>query len=188
MTKGWPRWSVGMLVVALATLVGCTGGLPSTGVSRLPARPDDLRLDQVDPCALLTTAQVHQLGVHAGERKPNSDELGSIACLWRNFPEQPDSTYLARLITRRGADYALNSGTGAQVVTIDGFAAVQTTSPYADPKEHCLLLVDVAQGQSLWVQWRTLSNNYPGLTHELACQQAQEAGRLMLGNLRGLSR
>lgn len=187
MTNGRHGWLVGLLVVALAAMAGCAGGSPSAVGSPFPARPDELRLDQIDPCALLTKTQVQQLGEHAGERRENSDELGSIACLWRNFPEQPDSTYLARLITKRGADYALNSGTGAQVVAIDGFAAVQTTSPYADPKEHCLLLVDVAQGQSLWVQWRTLSTNYPGLTHELACQQAQEAGRLMLGNLRGLS-
>lgn len=180
-------WVAGSLIVALATLVGCAVDPPPTAGSRLPPRPSELRLDRIDPCSLLTPMQVRQLGVHPGEPGKNTDELGSADCLWRNFPERPDSSYLARLILERGADYALNSGTGAQVVTIDGFAAVQTTSPYADPKEHCLLLVDVAQGQSLWVQWRTLSDDYPGLTHELACRQAQEAGRLMLGNLRELS-
>lgn len=187
MTSRRSGWFVGLLVVAVAGLVGCASAAPPTPASRLPPRPAELRLDQVNPCALLTPAQVHELGVGAGERGENTDELGSIGCLWRNFPEEPDISYLARLIVRRGADYALDSTEPTQVVSIDGFSAVQTTSPYVDPKEHCLLLVDVAQGESLWVQWLTTSPDYPGLTHELACQQTREAGRLMLENLRGLA-
>lgn len=181
------RWLVGLLILALAALVSCGGGASSTTGSRLPARPTELRLDGVDPCALLTPAQLRQLGVGTGQRGENTDELGSVDCLWRNFPKEPDIGYLARLIVKRGADYALDSTEPTQVVTIDGFSAVQTTSPQADPKDHCVLLVDVARGESLWVQWRTLSTNYPGMTHERACQQARDAGRLMVENLRGLS-
>lgn len=187
MTSGRICRLVGLLMVALAALVACAGGSQSDSESRLPTRPTELRLDGVDPCALLTPAQLRQLGVDTGQRGENTDELGSSDCLWRNFPKEPDIGYLARLIVKRGADYALESTEPTQVVTVDGFSAVQTTSPQVDPKDHCLLLVDVAQGESLWVQWRTLSVNYPGMTHERACQQARDAGQLMLENLRGLS-
>lgn len=178
---------VALPVVALAALVSCAGDPPSTDRSRLPPRPSELRLDSVDPCALLSPAQVRQLGVHTGELAKNTDELGSDDCLWRNFPEQPDTSYLARLIVKRGADYALDSTEPTQVVTIDGFSGVQTKSPQGDPKDHCLLFIDVAPGQSLLVQWLTTSHNYPGLTDELACRQDREAGQLMVENLRGLS-
>lgn len=187
MRSNRPSWLVGLVVVALAALVSCAGGPPPAGASRLPSRPAELRLDRIDPCALLTPAQFRQLGVHPGQRAENTDEIGSSDCLWRNFPEEPDIKYLARLITKRGADYVLDSTEPTQVVTIDGFSAVQTKSPQGDPKDHCLLFVDVAQGESLLVQWLTLSDNYPGLTDQFACQQARDAGRLMLANLRGLS-
>lgn len=187
MTNGRPGCLVGLILVALAALAGCGHGSPSAGEPRLPARPTDMRLDTIDPCALLTSAQIRQLGVGAGKRRENTDELGSAGCLWDNFPKEPDTSYVARLITKRGADYALGSTEPTQVVTIDGFSAVQTKSPQGDPKDHCLLFVDVAQGESLFVQWLTLSHNYPGLTDQLACEQAREAGRLMLENLRGLS-
>lgn len=188
MKSGRSGWLVGLLAVALAALVGCGGESPSTGGSRLPHRPAELRLDGADPCALLTPPQIRQLGVHGGKREENTDELGSVGCLWRNFPDEPDIGYLAQLITKRGADYALGSTEPTQIVTIDGFSAVQTKSPQGDPKDHCLLYIDVAQGQSLMVKWLTLSRNYPGLTDELACQQDREAGRLMVENLRGSAR
>lgn len=184
-----PGWLVGVLALALVGLVGCGGGSAVPGGSRLPPRPTELRLDGVDPCALLTGQQVSALGVSAGVREQNTDELGSADCQWRNSAEEPVVFgYLARLIVKRGADYALDNSTGAQVVTLNGFSAVQTTSPHVNPKEHCLLLIDVAQGESLWVQWMTLPPDYPGLNHEMACQKAQDAGRIMLTNLRGFSR
>lgn len=184
-------WVVGlMLVSALAAAVGCSSGKPEAG-SPLPARPAELRLDGLDPCALLTRAQTTQLGVPtAGQRATatETDDLGSAGCLWGNFPRQPDTSYLNRLILKRGADAALGSATGARVVILDGYAAVETTSPNVAPTEHCLVLVDVAQGESLWVQWMTSSHGYPGLSRELACQKAELAGRLMLANLRTLAR
>jgi hypothetical protein len=176
-----------VLVVALAAAGGCSSGNQGDG-PQLPARPAELRLDGLDPCALLTPAQASQLGVSAAGGPEADTDAGSVACQWDNFPRQPDTSYLNRLILDRSADTALGSATGARVVMLDGYAAVETTSPNVDPKEHCLLLVDVAQGESLWVQWMTESHGYPGLSRELACQKAEGAGRLMLANLRTLAR
>jgi hypothetical protein len=40
----------------------------------------------------------------------------------------------------------LNSVTGAQIVQVDGFPAVESSSSLADPDKQCLLYVDVAPG------------------------------------------
>jgi hypothetical protein len=140
----------------------------------------------VDPCALLTADQQAQLGVIKVGREDSSDELGSPACQWANHAK-PDNGWVARLVTRRGAEYAMGSTTGAQVVAVSGFSAVQTSSPYGDPKTHCILVVDVAQGQSLWVQYDNIAGDYPGISHEVACELDRRAAELMVRNLRSLA-
>jgi hypothetical protein len=118
----------------------------------------------------------------------NSDELGSAACQWGNSGGRPDNLWLGRLIVKRGAGYALTSTTGAQVVQVGGFAAVQTASPYGDPNTHCILLVDIAQGESLWAEYDNTAGDYPGIDHQVACQLTQRAAEFMVQNLRVLAR
>jgi hypothetical protein len=186
--------------IALLALVGsasCSDGSPSTpsqpapesppsSASPFAARPAELKLDAVDPCALLTGAQQGQLGVPTGKRFDNSDEFGSTACQWANHAK-PDNRWLARLIVKRGADYALGSTTGVQVVQIGGFSAVQTAAPYQDPNTNCVLVVDIAQGQSLGVQYGNAAGDYPGINHDVACQLDRKAAELMVQNLRALA-
>lgn len=160
---------------------------PAPPLSRLPPRPTELRLDRVQPCALLTQAQTHQLGVDAGEPSVDTDSAHSAVCLWSNNLDVPDTAYLARLYATQSADYALASETGAQVVTIDGFPTVQTAAGGDDPRTHCLLFVDVAQGQSLSVLYVNMAGDYPGINHDVACRLARDAAGLMVTNLRTLA-
>jgi hypothetical protein len=95
---------------------------------------------------------------------------------------------LALLQVHQGADYALGSTTAHQLVPLDGFTAVQTTSEGQDPATHCILLVDVAPGQSLWVQFNNSYRDYQGLTHEQSCQFARTFGEDLIQNLRALAR
>jgi hypothetical protein len=81
----------------------------------------------------------------------------------------------------------LASATGAQVVQLDGFGAVQTAAPYVDAALNCVLVVDVAQGQSLGVQYTNFAGDYPGINHDVACQLDRRAAELMVRNLRTLS-
>jgi hypothetical protein len=186
--------------VLLLGLAGCgSGGSPTApDVTTTPAapppskwpfppRPAELKLDGVDPCALLTAAQQGQLGVEQVGQDNNSDELGSAACQWGNNGAKPDNRWLARLIVKRGADYALGSTTGVQVVQIGGYSAVQTAAPYQDPNTNCVLVVDVAQGQSLGVQYGNAAGDYPGINHDVACQLDRKAAELMVQNLRALA-
>jgi hypothetical protein len=145
-----------------------------------------LRLEGVDACALLNDTQRGQLGVNRGKAGNNIEDPGQPACDWSNFPNVPDNGWTARVITRYGAEHALASQTGAQQVDVRGYAAVQTTSPYTDPNLHCLLAVDVAPGQTLGVQYYNVRGDYPGINHEVACQQAAKAAALMLDTLKSL--
>jgi Protein of unknown function (DUF3558) len=144
-------------------------------------------MDRVDPCALLNAAQQGELGIEHSQRDDNSDELGSAACLWDNNGGNPDNSWVARLIVKRGADYALASTSAVQVVGIGGFPAVQTAAPYQNPNTNCVLVVDVAQGQSLGVQYGNAAGDYPGINHDVACQLDRKAAELMVQNLRALA-
>jgi len=198
-TDWWPRCVAGPLgAVLLVGLAGCATeapapsqvapGAPPATDSPFPARPAELKLDAVDPCSLLTAAQQSQLGIQHVQRDDNSDELGSAACLWDNSGGSPDNSWVARLIVKRGADYALGSTTGVQIVQVSGFTAVQTAAPYQDSKINCVLVVDVAQGQSLGVQYLNTRGNYPGISHDVACQLDRRAAEFMVQNLRVLAR
>lgn len=181
-----------LVVGVLAGLAGCGGGRaapPATVAtsSPFPPRPAELPLDAVEPCALLSAAQRAQLGVSAGKSAEQTDELGSRACLWASHGN-PDNRWMAQLVGKRGANYALGSIEGAQVVTISGYGAVQTTSPDANFRRHCILVIDVAEGQSLIAKYDNMAGDYPGIDHEVACQLDRRAAEFMVGNLRALAR
>lgn len=201
MTDRWPQRVGGSLgAVLLVGLAGCATQVsppapspvapvaPPATSSPFPPRPAELKLDAVDPCSLLTAAQQSQLGIQHVQRDDNSDELGSAACLWDNSGGSPDNSWVARLIVKRGADYALGSTTGVQVVQVDGFTAVQTATPYQESKINCVLVIDVAHRQSLGVQYLNTRGNYPGISHDVACQLDRKAAEFMVQNLRGLAR
>ena len=156
--------------------------------SPFPPRPTELRLDGVDPCALLTSVEVARLGVDQGERFDDADQFRSLSCDWANSGGlSPEKGWIARAIAKQGADYALGNTAPVQVVQVGGFSAVQTSSPYQNANTQCILVIDVAQGESLWVQFDNLQGDFPGINHQVACQQASKAAELMLGNLRGLA-
>jgi hypothetical protein len=143
-----------------------------------------LRLDVVNPCALLTGAQRTKIGVRAGVSGGDTDEFGSPGCVWLNAADHPDNSWVAKTVTKRGAEYALGSVTGAKVVSVAGFSAVETTSNFADPQRECLLYVDVAAGQSLQVEYLNQRGDHPGINHDIACQLATSAASDMISTLK----
>jgi hypothetical protein len=145
-----------------------------------------LRLDGVDLCALLLPKQSSQLKTDRGSQVADDLQPGKHDCIWTNFPAKPVSNWTAHAVLDHGADYYLGSVTGAQIVQVDRFAAVQTSSNLADPERQCLLYVDVAPGQALDVQYINPNGDYPGISHQVACQQATKAAELMVANLRNL--
>lgn len=160
---------------------GAASSPPSA--TALPTRPTDLRLDGVNPCDLLTGADLGKLGVGPGTVNDGADSWSSAGCRWTDPSGHPDNNWVALAVVRHGADTALKN-TGAQVGLVDGFPAVQTTSDSADPGLSCELFLDVAQGQTLSVEYVNRRGDYPNINHGIACQQATDAAKLMLANLR----
>lgn len=116
----------------------------------------------------------------------NNDGLGSLDCTWQGAAIKPDNIWNARAILKQGAEHYMDSVTGTQIVQVGGFTAVQTSSDLADPQKECLLFVDTAPGQTLEVQYGNGRGDYPGISHQVACQQATKAAELMVANLRNL--
>jgi hypothetical protein len=88
---------------------------------------------------------------------------------------------------REDAALALR-GEGAQLIQVGGFPTVQTSSAFGHRERSCTLLVDVAPGQNLTVGYDNEHQDFPGISHEVACQRATLAAELMVANLRTLTR
>lgn len=175
-----PRYSA----PASSPTVEPSSASPPPAESLLPARPVELRLDKIDPCTLLTPSVQAQLGVQQATSVNDADEFHSLNCLWDNNGGVPDNTWQARAVTKQGAEYSLDSVTPVRVVRVGGFAAVESSSPTLVGDTHCILVIDVAQGQNLRVLYGNMRGDYPGINHAVACQQATKAAELMIQNLR----
>lgn len=195
MSKGKNCGVVGLIGLTMLGAVACgssaTPGPPAVPSQSAPARPSlpprpvELRLDGVDPCALVTAAQRTRLGVNQGQpaRGSNSSELRGDSCVWSNIPASPDNVWSGRLVLGQGAEYALGR---EPLRTVDGFAATTTGSTGSDPAYYCLMLVDVAPGQSLIASYDNGARDYPGMNHQLACDKAQRLASDMLSTLRSI--
>lgn len=193
-----------VIAVALAllatVLTGCASSTtPATVPTETPTatpvpdqslgpRPAELRLDNVDLCALLTPAQTRPLKTLTPPTPGvNGDGEGSRDCQW-STAFAPREGWLVRAILVHGAGYFRDSVTGVRQVQIGGFPALQSASPIQDPERHCIDVIDVAAGQTLWVQYVSDYKERPGMNHKMACQLADRQAEQMLANLRTLAR
>jgi hypothetical protein len=193
MRTGANRVALTISAVALAstacTTVDAPGTQPPTATQQskvtLPPRPQDVSLQEVDPCDLLTAAQRDELGVGRGREGTATHEgFNSPSCIWTRFPEEPRDSYLIELIQQRGAEYALDSSTGVNIVQVEGFPAVETRRGGNYPNEsHCVLLVDVAENQSLWIQYDYEGSTIP-TDREMACEKARNTAGMAVQTLR----
>jgi hypothetical protein len=105
------------LCTALA-LSACTSptatptSAPPPPAPSLPPRPLEMRLDGIDPCALLTAAQRSTLGVGPGQASttsPSDSTVQGAACLWLTVEQHPAEGYTATAVLNQGAEVALRT-------------------------------------------------------------------------------
>lgn len=204
MTVGTIRWLAAALLVLTGLGLTSCGPAPAAPVetgtpvappprstalapSPLPARPAELRLDNIDPCSLLTSAQEDQLSLPFGSRDPEPEEFGATNCAWSSSIG-PGNTWIIRTIPKQGTEYYLGAGTGYEMIKIGDFAAVQSAPDNApNPDWVCINHIDVAAGQSLSIVYSNLLGDLPGINHTVACQQAAKVGEMAVANLRKLA-
>ncbi|GAB2978637.1 hypothetical protein GCM10017788_17410 [Amycolatopsis acidiphila] len=151
-----------MVILAMITLGGCTtdvGGVAAPAFStsaapELPARAKDLSLRGVDPCTLLTTAQLDRLKENGAPRPLAKDvQRDGPTCAFDVDAATPTYTYYLETIDGADVqDWLTGSRHKAsmtqQLVDVPGFPALVDFAP-SDGVQDCETLVGVADGQTL---------------------------------------
>jgi Protein of unknown function (DUF3558) len=164
---------LGFVGLALATfaVAGCTSTVSdgiaspiataagsaaqSSKASGLPQRPSELAIAGVDPCSLLTSAQLDELAVNSKPRQV-ADPVDGPSCSFDVDQAQPYYAYGITTVTSADLDAWLtgnrrkNSMT-TQPMSVEGFPALRSFRQNTDPTD-CETLVGVAHGQTLVVQ------------------------------------
>jgi hypothetical protein len=152
---------------------------PAAAARYLPAGPVLASSSDPAPCALLTSAQVHQLGLNAGVPQQAGDAQGGASCVWKSFAAARwGGEYVARLL------HGATPG-GTPAASINNVPTVEYRPPNLDPQAYCVYLLTVAPNTTLWAQYGGASQ--AGLTHVVACRNAQAAAAAMSGTFRSLS-
>jgi hypothetical protein len=167
-------------VIAMALVTGCgAGGSDTPGGGALPSRPQELTLDRVDPCVLLTNEQRQRLGLNRIHRP--SAPPDAKTCQFTHFPGEPDEGYDVGAYVREAAAPALASP-GSRIVNVARFGAVEARAIRGDPERACFVYVDVAEGQHLRVLYSYDGRELP-MNRQVACEKARSVAELMVQNL-----
>ncbi|MCG8916434.1 DUF3558 domain-containing protein [Actinokineospora sp. PR83] len=153
----------------------------------IPARPADLKLDSVDPCALMTTDQLKQLKVNRTRSTVDKSEAfaGAKECVLDVSEQAPYHDYRLTAVTTEGIGPWLTGkrNVEAALVSVGGYGAAQYFIPGDGPNSvDCTTTIDVAPGQQLMVSADAVSPLT--FTQEQLCQMSQEAAELALATLR----
>ncbi|SMC94044.1 DUF3558 domain-containing protein [Kibdelosporangium aridum] len=161
------------------------GGAPPTVA--IPPRPRDISLDGVDPCKLLSKAQLEQIKVSRQKNDVQSEETfkNSQVCAMGGADGQVFFDYEIWLITTEGIDLWLTGkrNVDAKLVSVDGFPAasykLRGTTTFT-----CDTSVGVADKQQLMVKFRPTSRGV--FTQDQMCQKSEEAATLAMQTLKTL--
>jgi Protein of unknown function (DUF3558) len=188
-------WIRRALLVGVVLLVGgCTsvvggqsapvGSSESTG-TQLPARPREVRLDGVDPCSLLTAEQRAELGL---DGRPVFDEgpsrlyNGEVPlCAIRGF--EPRAILVGvSLVTTAGIELYTSGDLLVELrpMQVRGFPALLAVE--TRNADSCSVIVDVAPGQLLDIQFRD-GGREPPIPQPQLCQDAEVAADAVMATL-----
>ncbi|MDX3657514.1 DUF3558 domain-containing protein [Streptomyces sp. ID05-26A] len=188
-----------VLSAALVSLSACTGDgekgtatpVATTGssgndssTSKMPARPASLALSSVDPCKLLTQAQMQQIDT-LDTRATKLDLVDGAESPSCHYSNSGRFTYTIGAVTHKGVDYWFTGGGNVTVTATKvadyGAAKIELSGGSGFD---CSISVDVADGQQLMVSY------IPKTTDEkdqaVLCGKAEKAAGLALATLKTL--
>lgn len=152
----------------------------TTTVSQLP-RPREVKLDGLDPCAVLSEDQRAALSLdHAPNAYVDNTFGESKVCSFRSGIS--GNVMRLALVTVEGVGVWLseNAQVEPQFTTIGGFPAMVVRTPGLD--DVCNVEVDVAEGQFLDVMFRD-GGNEKKATQDTLCAGAERAAEAALSGL-----
>ncbi|CRK60469.1 hypothetical protein [Alloactinosynnema sp. L-07] len=158
--------------------------------TKLPPRPREIKLDSVDPCALLTKPQSDQLKIDRFRARVSGSETykGAKECVFNVLRQEPFYDYGILLVTTEGVDVWFANKRNADVTeaTVEGFGAASFHFPGASGTRsfECTTAVDVADGQQLQVDMKLTSRG--AFTQDQICQMSEEAAAMAVTTLKTL--
>ncbi|MFE2753527.1 DUF3558 domain-containing protein [Actinosynnema sp. NPDC059335] len=153
----------------------------TTTVPSLPPRPRELRLDDVDPCAVLSPEQRIALSLDNPPSAYVEASFGNAkACTMRS--NISGNVVRLALVTVEGVGVWLseNAQVHAEPTTVAGFPGLVVRTPSMEGV--CNVEVDVAEGQFLDVMFRD-GGNERAATQDTLCQGAQRAAEAAVAGL-----
>ncbi|MFD1150341.1 DUF3558 domain-containing protein [Saccharothrix hoggarensis] len=154
----------------------------TTPVLSLPPRPEEIPLDDVDPCAVLSAEQRVALSLDNAPSAYVETSFGNAkACTMRS--NISGNVVRLALVTVEGVGVWLseNAQVEATETTISGFPALTVRTPGMD--NVCNVEVDVAEGQFLDVLFRD-GGNETAAKQDTLCQGAQRVAEAAVAGLR----
>jgi hypothetical protein len=180
---------VAVTLVSLAT--GCSdtkGGTPTTGsavtttesTSAKPssARPREIKLNDKDPCQLLTSAQLAELKYDRAGKPEDAPAYKAKGCAWSVVGH----SVRVLPVTSEGIEVWTNgkrTGQAQEVAPVSSFPAITVTLP--SDKQRCDLMVDTAEDQYLMVT-HMVSSSFEDRVPE-RCDGARLVAEAIMANL-----
>ncbi|WP_199429321.1 DUF3558 domain-containing protein [Qaidamihabitans albus] len=169
-----------------STEAGLAGADPSAAPAapELPRRPAELSLRGVDPCRLLSDAQLDELKVTSEPRLATEQRDGPTCSLDVDRTEPYYSYYVETITTadvRAWLDgERANPSTNTEPAEVEGFPALVNHAPGPHPGD-CETLVGVAEGQTLRTQLYPVTQN--AFDQRQLCDMSTQAARLAVQTL-----
>lgn len=175
-------WSRIALIAALALCTSCTSAVdghagPDSAAPKIPPRPQELRIEDVDPCTALNSDQVNTLRVQYHSRSAPLPPRGP-GCDWIHSPYEPIEAYTVAINTDGGIELAFGQSQ-LTVIDVAGFGAAEVPALYGTGQNDCVVFIDVATRQALQVGYFYNGVTVP-MTHEIACAKARNAAELAM--------
>lgn len=170
------------------TTAPTSGESPTKTSTSIPPRPKSLKLDSIDPCALLTADQRGGLKVDTFRPQTNNTEQyrGAKECAFEISAQAPYYRYYATVVTTEGVEVWLagDRNVDADLISVGDFAAVRyDLAGQGASAAPCTVAIDVAQGQQLQIRTTTSGKDF---TQDEVCRMSEKAAGLALTTLKTL--
>lgn len=171
--------------IASPIATAASSAAQSSKAAALPQRPSELAIAGIDPCTLLTSAQLDQLTVNSKPRQV-ADPVDGPSCSFDVDQAKPYYSYGITTVTSADLEAWLtgnrrkNSMT-TQPTSVEGFPALRSFRQNTDPTD-CETLVGVAHGQTLMVQAAPTTDG--AFTQDQLCDLATKAATFAVQTLK----